>query len=195
MSGFFEAKVSEGSFGPHEVFRKELGTDGQPVYHTVENDEYINPPTGAYHLKCTGFTRPFEREKLPQYVKPGQDKMQTVTHLEVEIQAGPGKGVRFLWAWQNMVISFGNNPSNIARIIKAGRYAGGEPPKGTKHYFDDVIECEFMAYGVASDETIADGPNQGKPKYIKITRETIEPVKAGAQDASAANPFERKQVA
>ncbi len=196
MAGYFKATVSEGSFGPHDIYRGELGADGLPIYHIVENDEYINPPTGAYHVKCTGFSRPFEREKLAEYVKPGQNKMQTVSHLELEIQDGPGKGVRFLMAWQNMVISFNKqNPSNIGRIIMAGKFNDAEPPRGTEFYFDDVIGCEFMAYGVESPEKFTDGPNAGKPKKFNISRDTITAVKAGAQDASAANPFARTSAA
>lgn len=194
MAGYFEETATTSDFGPLKIYRKELDTEGKPVFHEVEDRKsaYIVPPTGMYSLKCTGFSEPWTEEN--RFAEPdasGKRPEVTKTNLEIEIIDGPGKGKRFIWSFVTFKIGFGKTWSNLGSILAAGKYGGEKPPKGEKLYRDDVIGCEFMATVKASDAKDDDG----KPKYASIVGDTIttistddayDPFNTANKDADAA---------
>jgi hypothetical protein len=170
--GIFAFQQSNNASGPVEMFRGEVDTSGDPIFHETERSTYVVPTRGEYRLKVTGFSRPWEEEKKKEYQKEGQSTMTTKTHLELEIADGRGKGKRFLWSFQTFSLASGDNPANLARIYEAGVLKGDKIKRGQQVFFEDMFGHEFTAYVVPSD-TVDD---KGKPRYATLARETIKPV-------------------
>lgn len=173
---------------PSEIFRGQVDQDNNPIYEEIDRDIYVVPPTDTYHLKLTGFTKPYTDAIPAEYQKEGGPTTRQATNLELEIVSGRGAGRRFFWNFITMSLGMGKNPSHLGRIYMAGKLNGEKPPQGTQLYFDDVIGAEFQAYVIASD--IRD--NEGRPKYAKLAKETIKPVPA---EGAEYNPFDDNKVA
>ena len=190
-NGLFEYEQSTGTFvPPTEMFRGNTNIDGTPAWEDVDMDSYVVPPTADYDLMVVGFSRPFEQEISKEYQRKGGPTTSKKTSIELEIVSSRGKGRRFLWNFQTWSLSLakGKNPSNLGRIYKAAVLGGADPDKDRKMLFEELLNKPFHAYVVASDDTDDDG----KPKFCKVSKETIRTVSAG-DGVPGYDPFDHPQ--
>jgi hypothetical protein len=168
--------------GPINVFRGEVDLAGNPVFVTLTQEERAKtfkvPPSAEYVLKVTGFTEPYVDTQYSEEGKP-----RKITDLELEIAEGRGQGARFFWRYQTFSLGGGDNPANLLRIYRAG----GCDEKNK--LFDNLIGVTFVAYVTASQAT----DDQGRPRYAKVSKDTIRPYQPNAN--AAYDPFNDNQVA
>lgn len=191
MAGIFGFQQSTGNSGPLEMFHGASNPAGEPLFEEVDRATYVVPSRGEYHLKVTGFSKPWTEELPERFRKPNGPTESTKTNLELEIVEGRGKGKRFLWSYQTFSLSCGDNPANLARVYMAAVLNGEKIPRGKQVFFEDMFGKEFVAYVVPS-EAVND---EGRPKYATLSKESIAPVPASTDAPDDDDPFADPDIA
>lgn len=185
MGAFPYQQTARQGVAPDKMFRGQTDSNGEPIWDDVDNESYVVPPTGEYHLKLIGFSETFDDEIPVKYQKTGGPTTSKKTSVELEIASGRGQGRRFLWNFISFSLGMGKNPSHLGRVYRAGVLNGGEPPRGQQLLFDDLIGCEFQAFVQASDMV----DEEGKPAYATLAKETIRPQNVAGKDY---DPFDER---
>jgi hypothetical protein len=154
--------------------------DGNVTEEKVERNIYTVPPMGTYRLRLLRFAKPFQLPKAPEYLKPGDDPMQTMTRLELMIVGGPGHG-RMCTPMVTVSLGERSKLGQIARAAIKRDLASSEAFDllSICHNLDQENDAhDFMATlkpSIALDE-------MDKPKYTNIVDKTISKVSETTDD-------------
>jgi hypothetical protein len=145
------------------------------VQEESQRNLYVVPPKGEYVFAITGYALPFQMAIGEQYRKADGPTHQTMTRLELTIAEGKGAGKMF-----TVMLGFSLGPkSNLGRLLRQMN-VDLSPDENNKWDLDRAIGYRGKGYVVPSD-TLDDDK---KPKYAKISIETVEPVSAPEQTYS-----------
>lgn len=183
----FAYTQTSGSSIPETVFRGQVDQAGDPIYEDVDKSILAVPPTGQYHLRLTGFAKPYTEAIPERYLKENGPTTTEKTSVELEIAEGRGAGKRFFWNFVTFSLGGGDNPSHLRRVYIAGVMNGAKPAPGAELFYDDLIGCEFVAYVQASEKR----DEKGRPTYATVTAKTIAPVPTSVED----DPFADDEAA
>lgn len=184
MALFSFDNSNAGGGGPFNIFRGEVGSDGNPVYAERTFDDYTVPPAGQYRMKLIGFGEPKEVPISEQFRKADGPTTKIETKLEIEITDGPGKGHQFIVSW--VTFSLGDM-ANAFKLYVATVCNGDKKSAPVTRNWDDMIGKEFSGY-VTNPKMKEDGT----PARAALSWDTLAPVREGA---AAYNPFEKSDAA
>jgi hypothetical protein len=136
------------------------------VQETSQRNLYTVPPKGEYEFMITGYALPFEMAKSEQY----GGGMQTMTRLEFTIAEGKGAGK--MWT-ELFGFSIGEK-ANLGRLLRKLK-VDLSPDASGNWDLDRAVGYVGKGYGVPSDKLDED---TGKPKYFRLSLDTVEPVSA-----------------
>lgn len=149
---------------------------GKLVKETSAANLYIVPPKGEYQFEVTGYALPFEMPKSADY----GGGMQTMTRVEFTIVDGKGKGKMFTQLW-GFTIGEKSNLGKFCRRMKIPM-----PNPGETWDLDNMIGYVGTGYVTPGDDVGTDG----KPKYAKLSLDTVEGVSAPERGYSFAGEIE-----
>lgn len=125
---------------------------------------YIVPPKGEYQFEVTGYALPFEMPKAEEF----GGGTQAMTRVEFTIADGKGKGKMFTQLW-GFSIGPKSNLGRFCRLMKMDL-----TPANGSWDLDNMIGYTGSGY-LTPSETLGD---DGKPKYVKLSLDTVEGVSA-----------------
>lgn len=140
----------------------------QLIQESAQRNLYVVPPKGEYEFQITGYALPFEMAKAEQY----GGGTQTMTRIEFTITEGKGKGK--MWT-ELFGFSIGEK-ANLGKLLRKLKVDLAADANG-KWDLDRAIGYTGRGYVVPSDKL----DDEGKPKYARLSLDTVEPVSAPAQ--------------
>lgn len=143
----------------------------QLMQETSQRNLYTVPPKGEYEFMVTGYALPFEMAKGEQF----GGGMQTMTRVEFTIIEGKGKGRM----WTELYGFSIGEKANLGKLLRKLKVDLSPDDKG-EWDLDRAIGYTGKGYGVPSEKLGEDG----KPKYFKLSLDTVEPVAAPEQKYS-----------
>lgn len=140
--------------------------NGKLVKEEASPNIYIVPPKDMYEFDVTGYAIPFEMPRDPEY----GGGTQTMTRVELTITEGKGKGRMFTQMWGFSIHPKSNLGIFLRKLSVPIPIVGGFD-------LDEMIAYGGRGYVVPSDKLGDDG----KPKYAKLSLDTVEGTKVRDQ--------------
>lgn len=144
---------------------------GKLVQEAAQRNIYVVPPKGEYAFEITGYALPFDMPKAEQY----GGGMQTMTRLEFTITEG--KGIGKMWT-ELLGFSIGEK-SNLGKLLRKLNVDLNPNERG-EWDLDRAVGYRGKGYVVPSDKL----DDMGKPKYARLSIDTVEPLGAPEQPYS-----------